>query len=224
MRTRGPVRPPIIPDSRKPTVSVGFRFRRKSASELVQRLRAAVQRNDAAGEILPADVLPTIGDPQAGSSDQPRADGSARPDTDRVRADYPPPRAARASGTLYTVADGDDRRRKLRDRKLATGCTGHLPQPAGSPQITDRIPIVTASSIIRERQVQASAQIIGTSRWDPARSMPSEKSAATQYAPDSASSSVDTPVPASKIRTLSPARGPGGAHPGRSWLKLAPYS
>src|SRR5699024_2866183 len=110
----------------KPTVFRGLSLsRRKSASELVQRLRAAVQRNDAAGEILPADVLPTIGADLAGQFllIRPRADGLREVDIRlRVRADYLRHRGQRAHQVLLVHGreDGDDRRRKLRDRELAT--------------------------------------------------------------------------------------------------------
>ena len=50
----------------------------------------------------------------------------------------------------------------------------------------------------------ASPATLGTSRPAPAASMPTEKSAATHHAPDTASSTVDTAVPAARSSTLSP--------------------
>ena len=53
----------------------------------------------------------------------------------------------------------------------------------------------------------ASPATLGTSRPAPARSMPSEKSAATHHAPDFANSTVETAVPAARSRMRSPGRG-----------------
>ena len=50
----------------------------------------------------------------------------------------------------------------------------------------------------------ASAPTLGTGRVAPACSMPTEKSAATHQAPDLASSTVDTAVPAARSSTVSP--------------------
>ena len=65
--------------------------------------------------------------------------------------------------------------------------------------------IVTASKTASPNgRCSASAATFGTSRCAPARSMPSEKSAATHHAPDRASSTVDTAVPAARSSTRSP--------------------
>ena len=57
----------------------------------------------------------------------------------------------------------------------------------------------------------ASPATFGTLRAAPAASIPTEKSQATHQAPDVASSTVDTVVPAARSRTLSPGPMPSAA-------------
>src|SRR5699024_10531857 len=65
--------------------------------------------------------------------------------------------------------------------------------------------MVTASKVLSAKgSCMPSPTTLGTSLFLPAASMPWEKSQATHQAPDFASSSVDTAVPAARSRTFSP--------------------
>ena len=65
--------------------------------------------------------------------------------------------------------------------------------------------IVTASNTSSANGSRvASPATFGTARACPAASMPTEKSAATHQAPEPASSTVDTAVPAARSSTFSP--------------------
>ena len=65
--------------------------------------------------------------------------------------------------------------------------------------------MVTASNTLSPNGNRvASPATFGTLRARPAASIPTEKSAATHHAPDLASSTVDTAVPAARSSTFSP--------------------
>ena len=76
---------------------------------------------------------------------------------------------------------------------------------SGSTTLRSPKLIVTASKVPSPNGSRvASAATFGTARALPASSMPTEKSAATHHAPERASSSVDTAVPAARSSTRSP--------------------
>ena len=64
--------------------------------------------------------------------------------------------------------------------------------------------MVTASNVLSAKgRCMPSPHTLGTARFLPAASMPWEKSQATHQAPDLASSTVETAVPAARSSTLS---------------------